>query len=47
MSKHPAKAPLVPNATGTGAAPMPNANPLVPNAEPAAPANPLAPPVSN
>jgi|HubBroStandDraft_1064217.scaffolds.fasta_scaffold322652_2 preprotein translocase subunit SecG len=48
MSKHvaPAKAPLVPNATGTNVAP--NSNPLVPNAEPNSGApNPLAPPASN
>ena len=44
MSKHTAKpAPLVPNATGTGAA-EPNANPLVPNAEPNSGA-PAIPPV--
>jgi preprotein translocase subunit SecG len=49
MSKHAAKAPLVPNATGTNAAPAQNSNPLVPNAEPnsGAPANPLAPPANN
>jgi preprotein translocase subunit SecG len=43
MSKHAAKAPLVPNATETNA--VPNSNPLVPNAEPNSGA-PLIPPAA-
>ena len=46
MSSHTAKAPSVPNAAVTSAAPAQNSNPLVPNAEPNS-GGPLAPPASS